>query len=394
MNSDEQNSPSQITVNRFEIDTAQFNKQPDNHALPVLPMRSTVLMPNTIAPIALGRELSVRLADAACQHCRPVGVVCQLDGAVENPGLDDLFGYGVYADVVKIINLPDGSKTAILRTRGRFQLVGHADGDVQPWVPEDSLLVSVRKATERRPVKTSEYETVLENIHLKFNEYLQHIEDSKASELRANIRSYESAEQAVNFLCMTLPLAADDKMRLLAANTHLQRAAELLELLCQLLQKIAVSKEIMERAMGSVNETNRANFLHQQMEAIREELYGDTDDSEQLRKRADEIGLPDNARAVFDKELAKLRRFNPNTPDYGLSHSYLETILELPWGKYDETNTDFAKARDILEADHFGLDKVKERILEQMAVLVNNPGGKAPILCLVGPPGVGKTSLG
>lgn len=393
MKSDETTSTTRVALGNIEIDTSRFTMMPELHALPILPTRGLVLMPDVIAPINLSREISLKLAQAANEHAMPIGIFTQADPSVDSPTLSDMYEYGVIADVFKIIDLPDGSHTALVKARGKARIVGEALYKLGT-APYGTMQAHVRRQAERKPVDTQEYTVVLESIQKKLKEFVKYLSKENAKEINTNLAAYGTAEGAVNFLCTTLPFEFNDRKELLATNSLMQRASMLLTLLCAQVQRAAVAKDVMDRAMSNAQDSQRTTFLQQQMDVIREELYGSADDSEALRKRADERQLPEAARAAFDKELNKLRRYNPNSPDYAVSLTYLETILDLPWQRYDDTNTDFAQARQVLENDHFGLDKVKQRILEQMAVLLSNPGGKAPILCLVGPPGVGKTSLG
>ena len=217
-------------------------------------------------------------------------------------------------------------------------------------------------------------------------------ENSK--EIVFSINQTSSPAELVNFLCTNMHIDTDSKVALLAKPTLAERTFMLLSELVKNEEKVDISREILQRTRQNMDQSQRNAFLQQQMETIREELYGDSDDADELVRRADAIEMPEKARAVFDKEVEKLRRLNPQSPDYSVQFSYLDTLLELPWNKETELNTDFASASRILEDDHYGLEKVKERILEQLAVLMHNPEGKAPILCLVGAPGVGKTSLG
>ncbi|MDE6367802.1 MAG: AAA family ATPase, partial [Muribaculaceae bacterium] len=217
-------------------------------------------------------------------------------------------------------------------------------------------------------------------------------ENSK--EIIFSVNQTSTPHELVNFICTNMHFEPADKVAMLAKPNLSERAFALLGELIKSEEKVDLSREIRPRTRQNMDQNQRQAFLQQQMETIREELYGDADDADEFVHRADQLDMPEKVRTVFNKEIDKLRRLNPQSPDYAVQYSYLDTLLDLPWNVETEINTDFKSARQILEDDHYGLEKVKERILEQLAVLMNNPGGKAPILCLVGAPGVGKTSLG
>lgn len=376
-----------MTIGRIDIDASKFVKKPDLSCLPILVTKNLVLFPEVVVPVALGRESAIRLASQASKDATPIGVVCQLDSNDEHPDLSTgLCSYGVVADVLNVFDLPDGSKTALLKSRKKFKIEQIADGG-------DFPVAKVRISGDR-VTDPDELRMIMESVRNANREILSAAPDGPVEEIKSNMKAYTDDARLLDYLCTVSPVETSDKMNMLASGSYNRRAELLLSCLFDRLEKIKITREIMMKAKENIDNNNRNAFLQQQMETIREELYGDSDEADRLLKRADELNLPEQARAAFDKELGKLRRLNPTSPDYAVAYSYIETLLDLPWGRMTDFEPHFEQAREVLEADHYGLEKVKERILEQLALIINNPGGKAPILCLVGPPGVGKTSLG
>ena len=376
---------------QIDIDAKRFDIVPSVDDLPVLATRNLVLFPGVTIPISLGRENSILTATEASERQIPIGVVCQLHPEEENPAVTTgLYKYGVVADVLKVFDLPDGSKTALVRSRGKFRIIGRGAGKL---IPGASLSARVKLIAEETPEISGELEVMIEQVKQSAISIVNKTAEN-SKEIVFSINQTSSPAELVNFLCTNMHIDTDSKVALLAKPTLAERTFMLLSELVKNEEKVDISREILQRTRQNMDQSQRNAFLQQQMETIREELYGDSDDADELVRRADAIEMPEKARAVFDKEVEKLRRLNPQSPDYSVQFSYLDTLLELPWNKETELNTDFASASRILEDDHYGLEKVKERILEQLAVLMHNPEGKAPILCLVGAPGVGKTSLG
>lgn len=376
-----------MTIGRIDIDASKFANKPDLNSLPILITKNLVLFPEVVVPVALGRESAIKLATQASKDATPIGVICQLDSNDEQPDLKTgLCGYGVIADVLNVFDLPDGSKTALLKSRKKFKTEQLADGGGFP-------VAKVRICGDRI-IDAGQLRIIMESVRNANNEILSSAPDAPAEEIKSNMKAYPSDVRLLDYLCTVSPVDTSDKMTMLGTGSYNKRAELLLSCLLDRLEKIKITREIMMKAKENIDNNNRNAFLQQQMETIREELYGDSDEADRLLKRADELNLPEQARSAFDKELGKLRRLNPTSPDYAVAYSYIETLLDLPWGITTEFEPEFDQAREVLESDHYGLEKVKERILEQLALIINNPDGKAPILCLVGPPGVGKTSLG
>lgn len=317
-------------------------------------------------------------------------MVCQLDPENENPRIDNLQQFGVVADVLKIFDLPDGQHTALIRARDKFHILGESEAASSANI----LMARVELIKEQKPRSNDKtFAAIVKAVKETTLKLLENIDG--AQDFAHNVQNYPEPVGMINLVCSQAPISSEKKGALLMENSVKERARMLLLELTEFERMQQVTQKIQSIARENFEQNQRQAFLHQQMEAIRQELYGDSDDDrEALRKRSEEVAFSEAAKKVFDKELDKLGRLNPQSPDYAVQYSYLEALLDLPWLKYSELNTDLELARKTLDVDHYGLSKVKERILEQIAVLMNNPGGKAPILCLVGPPGVGKTSLG
>lgn len=390
-NSDKDNNHKIISLGQIDIDPSKFNAEPDLDALPLLATQNLVLFPGVTIPISLVRISSQFTAQYALDSKNPIGIVCQRNPEDDAPTIESLYDYGTIADVIKIFDLPDGGHTAIIRARDKFHILDSAENNTAGGNALAAKVEIVKDVKPRRNDK--DFVAVVQAIK---NLTLRLLKDMDGmQEFFLNVQNFPDPIGLVNMICTQSPFPTDQKMALLLEDNVKERAKELLAQLTRQEQMLLVAEEIQSSARQSFDQQQRHAFLQQQMEAIRQELYGDNDDDlTAFRRKADEIDFPANVAAVFDKELDKLGRLNPQSPDYSDQYSYIETLLELPWNKYSDLNTDLNLAKDILDADHYGLPKIKERILEQIAVLLNNPEGKAPILCLVGPPGVGKTSLG
>lgn len=380
-----------MSIGQIEIDASRLNSQACESDLPILPTRNLVLFPGVTLPLSLGRKNSVTTATIASERAIPVGIVCQLNPDDEHPSVTTgLYKYGVIADVMKVLELPDGSKTALVRAREKFRIMGRGEGAT---MPEAELSARVKVIKETITSSGTDFPVVVERITETVKSIVTRTLDSPNDFLTA-AKNNSSEADFINFVATHMPLEPALKAAMLAKARISDRAFELLKALLESEAKLEISQNIMERAKSSMDQNRRNAFLQQQMETIREELYGEADEADELARKAEPLAMPDKVRETFNKEIEKLRRLNPSSPDYSVQYSYLETLVELPWGKYTETNNDFATARSILESHHSGLEKVKQRILEQLALLMHHNNVKAPILCLVGPPGVGKTSLG
>lgn len=381
-----------VSFGRFELNPSETQSEPVWNDLPVIATRNLVLFPNVTIPIALIRANARKVAKYASDNHISIGICCQLDPADEHPdNVKKVFSYGVVADVIQVIDLPGGAQTALVRARDKFRILGEAPGNT---IPGSELNVEAKPVTDRlSSAPDKEFAVLIKSIREACTSVIGNSEGGQG--LLMTIEHTDDPAELVNTVATNLPLEPADKMKMLAINSVKQRAFKLFQSIQSLLDSVEIANNIKERAREEMNQQSRNAFLQQQMNAIREELYGEEgEEIDKLRKKAAQLGLPENAAKTVEKEIDKLSRLNPSIPDYSTLLTYIETVLDLPWNISTPLNDDFAIAEEVLNTDHYGLEKVKDRILEQLAVLMNNPEGKAPILCLVGAPGVGKTSLG
>ncbi len=385
-----------MPVGQIEIDTSKFGKEPDLDNLPVLPTRNLALFPGVTVPLGIGRTGSLELARKAADTGMPIAVICQINAEDDNPSLrNGLFAHGVVADVFKVLELPDGSHTAIMRARNRIKILG---AGTEPAASPTGLTIHARTLKEMEPADKEAYAITVQSCLSIATEIIEAMTGME-KEFSSMAQGLSTDTERLNYMATNVPLDVTDKRVMMGESRLLRRAQALMAALMVEKHKVEMRREIMNKAGERMQQSQRSAFLQQQLEAIKEELYGGSpdsdDDSSALLQRAEKVNFPDSVRRTFEKEVGKLRRLNAQSPDYSVQYSYLETLLDLPWNVYsDEDAPSVTRAREILEADHYGLDKVKQRILEQIAVLINGGGAKSPILCLVGPPGVGKTSLG
>lgn len=374
-------------VSLGQIDLTEQNHLPvPTEDINVLATRDFVLFPGITYPISLGRKTSIETVEKAAKGHYPIAVLCQRNPEIEHPAIpEDLYIYGVAAVVIKVFDIPDGPKTAILHAISPIKVVGKGsrEGTVNIQIIEERVPDASDK--ELTALAKTIRETSL-NIIKKSSE--------GPNELTFNLENIENNELTINLVATHTPFASTSKQSLLAEPDIKQRGYKLLVELAKNEEMVNLAQDIQERTRQSLAEGQRIAMLQQQMEVIRQEIYGDDDDASVFRRRSSEVGFPDKVQEMFNREVDKLQRLNPQSPDYSVQYSYLDLLLTLPWSKSDELNTDLNSAETTLEKDHYGLEKVKERIIEQLAVMINNPSGKSPIICLVGPPGVGKTSMG
>ncbi|MDE6370523.1 MAG: LON peptidase substrate-binding domain-containing protein, partial [Duncaniella sp.] len=379
-----------ISIGHIELpadkDTTPIN--PDD--LAVIPLRDMVLFPHVTFPIMMGRERTVATVNSAVKKGVPVGVFCQIDSAQEDPSVKDLHPYGVVADIVKVIDLPDGTSTAILNARGKVKITGEGAGEIIPG----ALSVSVKECHETTPRPTDKEMSVLVQDIRSTTLRILSQSGENTNEMMVNLKDIQSPVLLINLICTHGSFSIEDKEELLRRSRLKDRAMLLMSFLARQEQFADLRAEIRRKAMKNIDEQQKNHFLHHEFEVMREQLYGDDDDAGNLQKKAAGLNMPEKVKTAFDKEVEKLRRLNPQSPDYSVQYSYLQVLTDLPWGIEDTVNGDFAEAESTLDRDHYGLEKVKERILEQLAVMMNTPEGRSPIICLVGAPGVGKTSLG
>lgn len=357
--------------------------------LPILPLRNTVLFPGVVIPITVGRDKSIKLIKEAYKGDRTIGVVSQKDMHVEDPVFEELNTIGTVANIIKLLQMPDGNTTVIIQGKQRFKL--NAVVQTEPY-----MLAQVERYDEEKPKTSSkEFKALISSIKELAQQIIQ-LSPNLPSEAGIAIKNIDSPTFLVNFISSNLSLDLNHKQELLEKVDFVKRAKLLLEHLTTEIQMLELKNQIQNKVRVDLDKQQRDYFLNQQLKTIQEELGGNTPDLEieDLRTRAKSKKWPEEVGKHFDKEVEKLARINPAAADYSVQLNYLELLLDLPWHSYSKDNFDLARAEKILNKDHYGLDKVKQRIIEYLAVLKLKNDMKAPILCLVGPPGVGKTSLG
>ncbi|MAW21673.1 MAG: endopeptidase La [Flavobacteriales bacterium] len=370
-------------------DEAKISKEDTPEILPILPLRNTVLFPGVIIPITIGRDRSVRLIKDAENGNKTVGVVAQKDFDTELPDLTDLHQVGTIAHILKMLKMPDGNITAVIQGRKRFRIDEMVDSD--PY-----FKAKVTELKEVKPeLKDKEFSALVSSVK---DLSLRIIEESPniPSEAAIAIKNIKNTSFVINFVSSNMNIGLTEKQSLLEEVDLRKRAILALEFLTKELQMLEMKNKIQSKVQTDLDKQQREYYLNQQMKAIQEELGGSGShkEIEEMRKQASKKKWDKEIANAFDKELRKLQRMNPSMSDYAVQRSYIELILELPWDEVTNDNFDLNKARKILDRDHFGLEKVKERIIEYLAVLKLKGDMKSPILCLYGPPGVGKTSLG
>ncbi|MBE6298996.1 MAG: endopeptidase La [Bacteroidales bacterium] len=357
--------------------------------LPILPLRDMVLFPGVTMPILVGRKSSLALIDEAFKNKRYIGVTCQKNPNIEEPGINDIYTIGVIAEIIKVFQLPDGNTSVILQGKQRFSLLNITKNT--PYLKGEIALLDDISVNKR----DKEFKVLVDAIKDTTSEYLKYLGEP-SRELLSSLRNIDGSNGLlINFLCTNIPFSAARKESLLAESSIKERGLLLYSELGKELQLMEIKKDIHNKTHQYISQQQREHFLQQQIKTIQEEL-GDTSDSDidELLERADNKKWSKEVRQVFDKELKKLQRFHPQSPDYSVQYNYIENFLDLPWGEYTKDNFNLDNAMKQLNKDHFGLEKVKDRIIEHLAVLKLRGDMKSPIICLYGPPGVGKTSLG
>ena len=357
-------------------------------SLPILALRNAVLFPGSVYPITIGREKSIRLIEDAEKNNAFIGAVPQNDLAVEDPHEQDLYNFGTVAKIVKTLEMPDGTITAILQGFKRFQI----DSIVEY---EPYMLGRVHYLDDFAPENDTKTRMIAESLKEKATSLVR-MSHMVMREAAAAIKNIDSFEFLVNFIATTIEVENFmDKVELLQFGDLRARAMKLLSVLDTQLELQKIKQEINQKVKTEIDQQQREYYLNNQLKTIQEELgMDDVEEFTQLRARAEEKLWPPQVQQIFEKEMAKLERYNPSSPDYSIQYNYVQFMLDLPWGQISNDNLDLKNAQKVLDEDHFGLETVKERIIEYLAVLKLKGDMKSPILCLYGPPGVGKTSLG
>ncbi len=370
-------------------DEAKISEEDTPSVLSILPLRNTVLFPGVIIPITIGRDRSVRLIKDAEDGAKTIGIVSQKDFDIEIPELKDLNEVGTVAHILKMLKMPDGNITAVIQGRKRFK--------IEEMVQDEPFYkAKISDLQEVKPVENDdEFEALVSSVK---DLALQIIKESPniPNEASIAIKNIKNSSFAINFVASNMNIDLTEKQALLEEIDLKKRAVLVLELLTKELQSLEVKNKIQSKVHTDLDKQQKEYYLNQQMKAIQEELGGSGSQKEidEMRKQGAKKKWNKETANAFDKELRKLQRMNSSMSDYSVQRSYIELILELPWNQFTTDSFDLKSARKILDRDHFGLEKVKERIIEHLAVLKLRGDMKSPILCLYGPPGVGKTSLG
>ncbi|MBP5455145.1 MAG: endopeptidase La [Paludibacteraceae bacterium] len=368
-------------------DSFEF-KEGENESLPLLALRNMVLFPGVVMPVTLGREKSLKAVRNAYKKGVVIGVFSQKDEKVETPGFEDLYHIGAVAQVVKVLEMPDGTSSAILQGKKSISLES-----IVATTPYLKGYVLPRYDVMPTP-SDKEFKALLEALRDVAMRIIKSSSSFPNGAIFA-IKNIESPVSLINFICANFGLKLEDRQRLLEVPEVKERGFALLSLLNKEMQMVELKLDIQSKTQEGIEQQQREYYLQQQMKAIQSELGGDApQEIEKLRERAAKKKWSDSVKEIFDKELARLERTPLHSPDYGVQLNYLETILDLPWNEFSKDSLNLKSAQKILDRDHYGLEKVKERILEHLAVLKLKKELKSPIICLYGPPGVGKTSLG
>jgi ATP-dependent Lon protease len=373
--------------------TPEDEEEMSNEVLPesllILPLRNTVLFPGVVIPITAGRDKSIKLINDANAGNKIIGVVAQKNEDDEDPTKNDIHTIGTVARILRVLKMPDGNVTVIIQGKKRFEIDSVTSEN--PY-----LKALVKEVPEIRPSSNdSEFDAIIESIReLAF----QIIKESPniPSEATFAIKNIESQSFLINFISSNMNLTVEEKQKLMSINVLKERALETLRYMNVELQKLELKNDIQSKVRFDLDQQQREYFLHQQMKTIQEELGGVSNEQEfeEMRTRAKTKVWNEDTKTHFEKEFSKLQRMNPQAPDFGVQRNYLDLFLDLPWNEYSKDKFDLKNAQKILDRDHFGLEDVKKRIIEHLAVLKLRNDMKSPIICLTGPPGVGKTSIG
>lgn len=380
-------------ISFFAGDFLDNNKKIDEkelkETLPILPLRNTIVFPGSGIPISVGREKSNNLVESLADGQKYIGLLCQKDSNIEDPKVEDLYKVGVIAEVIRAIPLDDTTTSLIVQAIGRFELVEMTQ--TEPFFKAKYKILDFTKAEK----DDKELSAIHDNIRDTMNEALQLI-GNPPKELLKTINHDSFTSVLVSYSATNLPIDNKEKQELLEINDEKEQAYRLLMILNRETQILELKMNIQMKTREDLNQQQKEYFLQQQIRTIQEELGGNTQqiEAEEFRKKAKDKKWSKEVAEIFEKELAKLERLNQQSPDYNVQYGYIETILDLPWNEYTKDKFNLKNAQKILDRDHFGMEKVKERIIEHLAVLKLKGDLKSPILCLYGPPGVGKTSLG
>jgi ATP-dependent Lon protease len=375
-----------IPLNESDNEDAQDIAIPAE--LPLLALRNTVLFPGVVLPITVGRDKSIKAVNEAYKADKLVGVVAQKDSSVEDPAIGDLEDIGTVARIVKLIKMPDGGTTVIIQGKRRFKIAELLSDD--PY-----FKASIRLLDEEEAPKDQDFEAYVSNIKELAAQIIQ-LSPNIPSEASIILKNIENPSFLIHFVSSNLNTGLAEKQQILEINHIKSRADVLMQLLQRELQFAELKNKVTNKTRTELDKQQREYFLQQQLKSIKEELGGDANERElkEMQKKAEGKKWPQSAKEMFQKGIEKLERMHPSTPDYSVVYNHIDLLLELPWEDYTKDSYDLRKAKKVLDHDHYGMDRIKERIVEYLAVLKLKGDMKSPILCFVGPPGIGKTSLG
>lgn len=357
--------------------------------LPILPLRNTVMFPGVVMPITVGRQKSLQLVQEVYRGNRLLGTVAQKDGSIDDPTKDDLYQIGTVAQILKILEMPDGTTSVIIQGKKRFEIIDYTQEF--PY-----FKAKINSMEDIRPQEdTVEFSAIigsLKDLSIKIAQFSMHV----SPEASFAVKNIENSTFLINFICSNTDIKVEEKQLLLGIGDVKERGVQAISFLVREVQMAELKRDIQTKVKAELDQQQREYLLNQQMKTIQDELGGNPAEQEvqEFRERAKEMKWSEDAGKHFEKEVNKLARLNPASGEYSVQFTYCQTLLDLPWNEYTEDNFDLKRAMKVLDEDHYGLEKVKERILEHLAVLKLKNDMKSPILCLYGPPGVGKTSLG
>ncbi|HEY5393001.1 MAG TPA: endopeptidase La, partial [Hanamia sp.] len=355
--------------------------------LPLLPLRNTVLFPGVVIPITVGRDKSIKAVNDAYKSDKLVGVVSQKDSLIEEPEITDLVKIGTVAKILKLIKMPDGGTTVIIQGKKRFQI-----DEITSQDPYFKAKITVLQDEEQKD--DNDFEAMVSSIKELAGQIIM-LSPNMPSEATIILKNIENPAFLIHFVSSNLNSNILEKQKLLEIQNIKERAEVLLNLLQTELQYAELKNKVTNKTRAELDKQQKDYFLQQQLKAIKEELGGDNvAEVKEMQKKAENKKWPAAAKEMFNKGVEKLERMHPSTPDYSIVYNHLDLMLDLPWEDYTKDQYDFKKAKKILDHDHYGMEKIKQRILEYLAVLKLKGDMKSPILCFVGPPGIGKTSLG
>ncbi|MDQ6814323.1 MAG: endopeptidase La, partial [Bacteroidota bacterium] len=375
-----------IPINENENDNDKITEVPDN--LPVLPLRNTVLFPGVVLPITVGRDKSIKAVNDSYKTNKLIGVLAQKDSTIEDPEVKDLCSIGTIAKIVKLIKMPDGGTTIIIQGKKRFLL--------EEITTEDPYFKARVKLLDEDVIpKDDDFGAYVSNIKDVAGQIVA-MSPNIPTEASIILKNIENPSFLINFVSSNLNSEVAEKQRLLELEDVKERAEELMHILQKELQFAELKNKVTNKTRTELDKQQREYFLQQQLKSIKEELGGDLNDRElaEMKKKAEGKKWPQAAKNLFKSNMEKLERMHPSTPDYSVVYNHLDLMLDLPWEEYTKDSYDLKKAKQVLDNDHYGMTKIKERILEYLAVLKLKGDMKSPILCFIGPPGIGKTSLG